>query len=73
MDPTVIVAAAIAAAPPTVAALAALKAANAAKQNTNGALQGPLSRIEATLAEVLTWQAKHERRHHEVCDDGLGS
>lgn len=51
--------------PATIAALAAWRAAAGAKRNTNGALHGPLERIEATLADVLHWQIKHDRKHGE--------
>ena len=58
--------------PATIAALAAWRAAAGAKKNTNGALHGPLSRIEETVKDVLQWQIKHDRRH-EGSDRGTQS
>lgn len=52
--------------PPTIAALAAWRNAKATKEQTNGALHDPLTRIEATLQDVLHWQIKHDRRHDEL-------
>ena len=51
--------------PPTIAALAAWRNAKATKEQTNG-LHDPLTRIEATLQDVLRWQIKHDRRHDEL-------
>lgn len=58
----------IAAIPPTLAALAAWRAAAVTKRQTNGALHEPLSEIKADVAEIRLGLIEHREEHR-----GLGA
>lgn len=53
----------IAAVPPTIAALAAWRAAAITKRQTNGALHEPLGEIRADVAEIRLGLAEHREEH----------